>query len=69
MRLLEQHPGGMGYLLKERVSDVAVLTDALTRLREGECVLDPTIVARLVDRPGRKGRSTSSPLASARCWR
>jgi DNA-binding NarL/FixJ family response regulator len=50
MRLLEQHPAGAGYLLKERVSDLAVLTDALQRLHEGECVLDPTIVARLVDR-------------------
>ena len=44
-------PGRHGYLLKERVSDLAVLTDALARLCEGECVLDPTIVARLVDRP------------------
>jgi DNA-binding NarL/FixJ family response regulator len=51
MRLLEQHPGGVGYLLKERVSDVAVLTDALRRIHEGECVLDPTIVARLIKRP------------------
>jgi DNA-binding NarL/FixJ family response regulator len=51
MRLLEQHPGGAGYLLKERVSDPAVLTDALTRLHEGECVVDPTIVARLVSGP------------------
>lgn len=50
MRLLEEHPGGVGYLLKERVSDVAVLVDALSRLREGECVVDPTIVARLVKR-------------------
>ena len=50
MRLLEQHPGGVGYLLKERVSDIAVLTDALARLHEGECVVDPTIVARLVNR-------------------
>jgi DNA-binding NarL/FixJ family response regulator len=50
MRLLEQHPAGVGYLLKERVSDLAVLTDALTRLAEGECVVDPTIVARLVKR-------------------
>jgi DNA-binding NarL/FixJ family response regulator len=51
LRLLEQHPGGVGYLLKERVSDLAVLTDALARLRDGECVVDPTIVARLVNRP------------------
>jgi DNA-binding NarL/FixJ family response regulator len=50
LRLIEHHPGGTGYLLKERVSDLAVLTDALGRLRDGECVIDPTIVARLVDR-------------------
>ena len=48
MRLMEHHPGGVGYLLKERVSDLAILTDALTRLREGESVIDPTIVSRLV---------------------
>jgi DNA-binding NarL/FixJ family response regulator len=51
MRLLEEHPERSGYLLKERVSDIAVLVDALGRIDEGECVLDPTIVARLVGRP------------------
>jgi len=50
MRLLEEHPERSGYLLKERVSDVAVLVDALERIDDGECVLDPTIVARLVGR-------------------
>jgi DNA-binding NarL/FixJ family response regulator len=50
MRLIEQHPGGAGYLLKQRVSNLGVLTDALGRLREGECVVDPTIVARLFKR-------------------
>jgi DNA-binding NarL/FixJ family response regulator len=50
-RLLDEHPGRIGYLLKERVSDIAVLVDALERIVEGECVIDPTIVARLVERP------------------
>ena len=50
MRVIEQHPAGVGYLLKQRVSDLAVLTDALTRIDEGECVIDPTIVARLLKR-------------------
>ena len=50
MRLLEQHPGGAGYLLKERVSGVGVLADALARVHEGECVVDPTIVSRLLRR-------------------
>jgi DNA-binding NarL/FixJ family response regulator len=51
MRLLEEHPSRIGYLLKERVSDIAVLRDALQRIDEGECVVDPTIVARLLQRP------------------
>ena len=54
LRLLEHHPEGVGYLLKDRVSDVAVLADAIRRIAEGECVLDPTIVARLVKRPLRQ---------------
>jgi len=48
MRLIEQHTGGVGYLLKERVSGVGVLADALVRVHDGECVVDPTIVARLL---------------------
>jgi DNA-binding NarL/FixJ family response regulator len=50
MRLLERHPERVGYLLKERISDVAVLTDAVRRVGEGECVIDPTIVSRLMAR-------------------
>jgi DNA-binding NarL/FixJ family response regulator len=55
MRLLEHHPEAVGYLLKERVSDIAVLKDAIQRITERECVLDPSIVARLVKRPRHKG--------------
>jgi DNA-binding NarL/FixJ family response regulator len=55
LRLIEQHPGSVGYLLKERVSDLAVLVDALGRLREGECVVDPTIVARVLKRASAGG--------------
>ena len=55
MRLLEDHPESVGYLLKDRVSDVAVLVDALHRVSEGESVLDPTIVRRLVGRPRERG--------------
>ena len=57
-RLLADQPGGLGYLLKERVSDIAVLVDALRRVTEGECVIDPTIVARLLER-----RRLDSPIA------
>jgi DNA-binding NarL/FixJ family response regulator len=54
-RLLEHHPAALGYLLKERVSDIGALKDAIARVAEGECVLDPTIVARLLKRPRRPG--------------
>ena len=54
-RLLEHHPQAVGYLLKERVSDIAVLADAIRRVAEGECVLDPTIVTRLIQRPRHRG--------------
>ena len=53
--LLAEFPEGVGYLLKERIFDVAVLTDALRRIGEGECVIDPTIVSRLMERRRRHG--------------
>jgi len=54
-RLLEEVPERVGYLLKERVSDVAVLVDALQRISQGECVIDPTIISRLVARKRARG--------------
>ena len=53
LRLLEEHPERVGYLLKQRVFDVAVLVDALRRIGDGETVVDPTIVSRLVGRQRR----------------
>jgi DNA-binding NarL/FixJ family response regulator len=58
MRLLAEHPEGVGYLLKQRVFDVAILVDALRRITDGETVVDPTIVSRLVGR-----RRRDHPLA------
>jgi DNA-binding NarL/FixJ family response regulator len=58
LRLLEEHIEGVGYLLKERVFDVAILIDALRRVADGETVVDPTIVSRLVGR-----RRREDPLA------
>jgi DNA-binding NarL/FixJ family response regulator len=56
-RLFADQTAGLGYLLKQRVSDIAVLVDALHRVAEGECVIDPTIVATLMQR-----RRPDSPL-------
>jgi DNA-binding NarL/FixJ family response regulator len=58
MRLLEEHPERVGYLLKERVFDVAILIDALRRISDGETVIDPTIVSQLIGR-----RRREDPLA------
>jgi DNA-binding NarL/FixJ family response regulator len=58
MRLLQHHPDHVGYLLKERISDLAVLSDAIRRVAEGECVIDPTIVARLKARRRDSGPHT-----------
>ena len=57
-RLLQDHREGVGYLLKERVVDGAMMVDALRRVADGETVVDPTIVSRLF---GRKRRN--DPLA------
>lgn len=53
LTLLEERPDGVGYLLKERVSDQAILVDALERIADGESVIDPTIVKVLMDRQRR----------------
>jgi DNA-binding NarL/FixJ family response regulator len=48
--LLSDDARGVGYLLKDRVSNLAELTDAVTRVGEGGSVLDPTVVSQLVGR-------------------
>lgn len=48
--LLEADPRGVGYLLKDRVSNLQELSDAVTRVGEGGSVLDPSVVSQLVGR-------------------
>jgi DNA-binding NarL/FixJ family response regulator len=50
---------GVGYLLKDRVSDVADFVDALVRVAAGGTVLDPEVVAQLLARSARR-----DPLAA-----
>jgi DNA-binding NarL/FixJ family response regulator len=57
-RLLADRPDGVGYLLKERVSDLSTLVDALRRVSDGQCVVDPEIVARLLERERRPSALT-----------
>ncbi|HEY4464436.1 MAG TPA: response regulator transcription factor [Streptosporangiaceae bacterium] len=46
-RLLEGNAAGVGYLLKDRVADVAEFTEALTRVADGGTALDPEVVSQL----------------------
>ena len=66
VRLIRDAPERFGYLLKERVDDVAVVLDALRRVLAGECVVDPTIVARLLRRSRERSRLMRSPAVSSR---
>jgi len=47
--LLAARSGGVGYLLKDRVADVAEFTDAITRIAGGGTALDPEVVSGLLN--------------------
>jgi DNA-binding NarL/FixJ family response regulator len=47
-RLLEGNAAGVGYLLKDRVADVAEFADALARVAAGGTALDPEVVGQLL---------------------
>ena len=47
--LLATRPGGVGYLLKDRVANVAEFTDAITRIAAGGTALDPEVVSGLLN--------------------
>ncbi|MFF1353351.1 response regulator [Streptomyces sp. NPDC058297] len=51
VRALAEQPEGFGYLLKERVADIGELGGALKRVASGETVLDPLVVAKLMNTP------------------
>ncbi|MGZ4271454.1 MAG: response regulator transcription factor [Solirubrobacteraceae bacterium] len=48
--LVGDRAGGVGYLLKERVGDLALFTDAIRRVARGGSALDPEVVQRMVGR-------------------
>jgi DNA-binding NarL/FixJ family response regulator len=50
MKLLEESAEGLGYLLKDRVSDVREFTMAIERVAEGGSAIDPTIISQLLGR-------------------
>ncbi|GAA1574172.1 response regulator [Actinomadura kijaniata] len=52
--LLSDSSGGIGYLLKDRVSDVSQFVDAVRRVAAGGTALDPDVVAQLLTRRARE---------------
>ena len=48
MRLMTEFDGAVGYLLKDRVSDLASFVSDVRRIGNGDCVIDAELVARLV---------------------
>jgi DNA-binding NarL/FixJ family response regulator len=58
MRLMTDFDGGVGYLLKDRVSDLTTFSVDVRRVARGEVVIDPELVTRLVGR-----RRQRDPLA------
>ena len=49
-QLLETVSKGVGYLLKDNVTDARTLMESLARVAAGETVIDPAIVRRLLER-------------------
>ncbi|MDO9409338.1 response regulator transcription factor [Patulibacter sp.] len=50
MELIGEDPRGVGYLLKDRIADVATIGDAVRRVAAGGSALDPEVVARMLGR-------------------
>jgi hypothetical protein len=57
----------LGYLLKDRVADVAEFTDALTRVASGGTALDPEVVGHLIRSGQHATDLTALTPANARC--
>jgi DNA-binding NarL/FixJ family response regulator len=53
--------GGVGYLLKDRVLDVAEFVDAVRRVAQGGTALDPEVVAQLLGHRGASRLDVLSP--------
>jgi DNA-binding NarL/FixJ family response regulator len=56
LTLLREHPAGTGYLLKDRITELDILLDAIERVGRGETVVDRELVELLVNRPATSNR-------------
>jgi len=55
MRVLAESPERLGYVLKQRLTDVDDFVDTLRRVADGESALDPEVVSRLLARTTEEG--------------
>ena len=67
LRLMTAFDGGVGYLLKDRISDLTVFAADVRRVASGDVIIDSELVHRLVARRRRQDPLTGSRSASARC--
>ena len=58
LQLVGDHAEGVGYLLKHRVGDLSLFTDAVRRVARGGSALDPEVVELMVARPRHGGPMT-----------
>jgi len=56
LSLLRESPARSGYLLKERITELTTLLDAIERVADGETVVDPELVDLLLHRPATESR-------------
>jgi DNA-binding NarL/FixJ family response regulator len=75
LQLLGESPGGVGYLLKRRVTEPASFADAVRQVSRGGTALDPEVVAQMleqrasggpVDRLSPQERATLAAMAEGR---
>jgi DNA-binding NarL/FixJ family response regulator len=59
LKILAERPEGLGYLLKDRVTDLEDFASTLRRVADGGCALDPRVVTQLLG-----ARTDTGPLAS-----
>lgn len=56
LELIKTHPTQCGYLLKDRITNIDILADAIHRVGRGETVIDADLVDLLLHRPDTRSR-------------
>jgi DNA-binding NarL/FixJ family response regulator len=56
LTLIRNDPSRCGYLLKDRITNIDILAEAINRVHRGDTVVDPELVNLLLRRPATKSR-------------